>query len=319
MDELPLRNVSPPLTDDMLAPLHQDHEWVQFSSLPTPSDLERIAELLERHPTVGLRAYGGYDGSIRNLDFLAHFPRLRRFRVDVYELDSIEGLHHLPDDLDVLGIGETRRRTSIERLARFEQLRSLYLTKNVSRIEVLSRLTALESLTLRSITLDGLDLLLPLERLTTLDLKLGGTHDLTLLPQVGRIRYLELWKIHGLEDLAPIADLEHLQFLFLQALAQVERLPSLRRCAKLRRVHLETMKALTDLRPIAEAPNLEEFLAIDMPHLSAEDLAPFTGHPSLRSAAFGLGSLKRNRTADEQLALPDPSPRTKPPFGLYDP
>lgn len=319
MDQLPFRNVSSPLTDDMLAPLQESHQWVQFSSLPTHPDLERIAELLERHPTVGLRAYGGYDGSIRDLDFLAHFPRLRRFRVDVHELDTIEGLHHLPDELDVLGIGETRRRTPIDRLARFQRLRSLYLAKNVSRIEALSQLTALESLTLRSITLDGLDLLLPLERLTTLDLKLGGTHDLTLLPQIGRIRYLELWMLRGLEDLTPIADLEHLRFLFVQALPKVDRLPSLRRCTNLRRVHLETMKALTDLRPIADAPNLEELLIIDMPHLNTEDLAPFTGHPSLRSAAVGLGSLQRNRTADQQLALPDPPPRTKPPFGLYDP
>lgn len=55
-----------------------------------------------------------------------------------------------------------------------------------------------------------------------------------------------------------------------------------------------------------------------MPHLDAEDLAPFTGHPSLGSASVGLGSLQRNRTAEQQLALPDPPPRTEPAFGLYD-
>lgn len=79
------------------------------------------------------------------------------------------------------------------------------------------------------------------------------------------------------------------------------------------------MKALADLRPIADAPNLEEFLVINMPHLDPGDLACFTGHPRLRSAAVGLGSLQRNRSVGQQLPLPEPPPRTKPPFGLCDP
>lgn len=317
MDRPTFRNVSSPLTDDMLAPLLESHQWVQFSSLPTPTDLERIAELLARHPTVGLRVYGGYDGNIRDLDFLTLFPWLRRFQVDVFELASIDGLDHLSEDVDVLGIGETRRRIPLGRLARFQQLRSLYIAKHVAGIETVSGLTALESLTLRSITLDGLELLLPLEHLTTLDVKLGGTCDLSLLPQIGRIRYLELWMIRGLEDLDPIADLNQLQFLFLQALPGVARLPSLRNCANLRRVHLETMRSLSDLRAVADAPNLEELLIIDMPHLEPEDLNCFTGHPSLRSATVGLGSLQLNRAAQELLGLPDPPPRTRPAFGLH--
>jgi len=317
MDQLPFRNLSSPLTDEMLAPLPESCQWVQFSSLPTPGDLDRIAGLLERHPQAGLRAYGGYDGSIRDLSFLSHFPRSRRFQIDVYELQNLDGLEHLPDDVDVLGIGETRRRIGLDQLARFRQLRSLYVAKHARGLEVVSQLTGLEALTLRSITLDGLDILLPLERLTTLDLKLGGTRDLTQLPKVGRLRYVELWMIRGLHDLDAVADLEHLEFLFLQSLPKVDRLPSLRRCINLRRVHLETMKGLTDLRPVADAPDLEELLIVDMPHLNPDDLSCFVGHPTLRGASVGLGSLQRNRAAREALGLPDPPPRTRPAFGLY--
>jgi hypothetical protein len=43
------------------------------------------------------------------------------------------------------------------------------------------------SLTLRSITLPDLSLLLPLSQLRALDIKLGGTRDLTLLPQIGAL------------------------------------------------------------------------------------------------------------------------------------
>lgn len=123
--------------------------------------------------------------------------------------------------------------------------------------------------------------------------------------------------IRGLDDLDAIADLEHLEFLFLQALPKVDRLPSLRGCINLRRVHLETMKALTDLRPVADAPNLEELLIVDMPHLDLDDVSWFVGHPTLRGASVGLGSLQRNRAAQEALGLPDPPPRTRPAFGLY--
>ena len=62
-------------------------------------------------------------------------------------------------------------------------------------------MTSLEELTLGSITLPDLVLLLPLENLLALDIKLGGTSDLALLPRVGQLRYVELWMIKGLSDI----------------------------------------------------------------------------------------------------------------------
>src|SRR3954451_1221545 len=55
----------------------------------------------------------------------------------------------------------------------------LYLHKQPKDIDVVSHLTSLRSLTLREITLPDLSLLLPLTGLRALDLKLGGTHDLS--------------------------------------------------------------------------------------------------------------------------------------------
>jgi hypothetical protein len=130
--------------------------------------------------------------------------------------------------------------------------------------------------------------------LVSLDIKLGGTKDLSLLPEVGRLRYLELWMIRGLENISSVGRVRTLQYLFLQALKRVESVPSLRDLRLLRRVHLETMKGLSDLQPIADAPGLEELLVIDMRHLQPEALRPFVGHRTLRAAAVGLGSLKKN-------------------------
>lgn len=56
----------------------------------------------------------------------------------------------------------------------------------------------------------------------------------------------------------------HLEYLFLQALKQVETLPDFSRAVNLRRIYLQTMKGIRDLRPIATAPAIEELILIDM-------------------------------------------------------
>ena len=82
----------------------------------------------------------------------------------------------------------------------------------------------MQDLTLRSITMPDLALLLPLSRLRSFALKLGGTRDLGLLPRIGELRYLELWMIRGLADVSVIGRLPTVRSLFLQALRQVESL-----------------------------------------------------------------------------------------------
>jgi len=52
------------------------------------------------------------------------------------------------------------------------------------------------------------------------------------------------------------------------------------------------------------APALEDLIVIDMPQLTPEAFRPFVGHPTLRQAAIGLGSIKKNRQARAALGLP---------------
>jgi hypothetical protein len=111
--------------------------------------------------------------------------------------------------------------------------------------------------------------------------------------------------VKGLSDLKVIADIHTLQYLFLQALKGVTALPTLRGLPFLRRVHLETMKCLNDLRAVADAPMLEELLILDMRHLKPVALRPFVGHPTLKRATVGLGSIKKNDAVKELLGLPD--------------
>jgi internalin A len=219
-------------------------------------------------------------------------------------LESIDGLRHLPD-LEELGLGATRRPLDVSGLRRFPGLRELFLEGPVRGIEAVAGLTELDDLTFRSITLPDLSLLLPLRRLASFDLKLGGTKDLRLLPRIGEIRYLELWLIKGLTDVAPVGEMSGLRSLFLQALRGVTSLPDLSRCAALRRVHLETMKGLGSLAPLATAPALRDLVLIDLPQLAAEDLAPLVGLPGLRGVSIGLGSIRKNEAARRLIGLPE--------------
>lgn len=180
----------------------------------------------------------------------------------------------------------------------------MYVEGQTKNIDVIAGLTSLTSLTLRSITLPDLSLLLPLTGLRALDLKLGGTRDLSLLPSVGQLEYLELWLVRGLHDLSAVADVTTLRHLFLQALKQVTALPDLSRLTRLDTVHLETMKGITDLVPLLTAPALRQLALVDMGHLQPADVASLARHPSLRFLIAGLNSEKKNRAVRELVPLP---------------
>jgi len=57
----------------MLAPLDPRCQVVQFDSMLSESDFERLAELLRSRPDMTLRAYSSYDGCITDLEFLRLF------------------------------------------------------------------------------------------------------------------------------------------------------------------------------------------------------------------------------------------------------
>jgi len=297
------RTITSPLTEEMLRPSVLEKGVIQFNQPLRDHEFERLARWVEEHPGFTLRAYGST--MIRDLEFLRFFPSLRRFEVDgIYDLESLNGLRYLPEHLQALGIGSTRRKLDLCVLDRFNCLEALHLVGQTRNIEAVSRLTSLSRISLRSITLPDLTLLLPLRKLESFELRLGGTRDLRLLPQIGQLRYLEVWRVRGLEDLSAVGELTQLRYLFLQTLRGVTSLPSLDRLEGLQRVHLETMKGIRDLQPLATAPNLEELLLLDMPQLDPRDLQPLVGLPRLRAVTATLGTFDKNRQARRLLRVP---------------
>jgi hypothetical protein len=308
------REVASPLTDDMMRPFTAPCGRVQFQSLMTDADFAKLADWMSTQPNIGLRAYGAYDGSIVDLEFLRFFPEISDFSADALwlSLRTLDGLRHLRDDLTDLTIGATKTRLDLHALSRFRTLRSLYLEGQTKNIDVLATVTTIEELTLRSITLPNLDLLAPLSALRSLDIKLGGTRNLAGLAALEQLCHLELWMIKGLHDVRGIAALASLRYLFMESLRQVTELPNLQRCVDLVRIHLQNMKGISDLSPLATAPNLRDIVLVDMGHLELSSLRSIKNHPTLRGVSAGLGSIRKNKQADQLLNLPLDNPSKVP-------
>ncbi len=292
---------------DALTELPPGIRLVQFRRRLTDERFRHLASLLEGRADTGLRVYSSPD--VTDLEFLRLFPDLRSFQVDGLwdRLTSLDGLGHLSPALESLGIGATRRPMSLAILERFGALQALAIEGRHRDMEVIGSLRSLESLMLRSVTLPDLSLLTSLDRLRSLDIKLGGTSNLGLLPRVGRLEDLELWQIRGLSDLSAIGETVGLTRLFLQSLAQVRTLPDLSRLTELRTVTLHTMKGIRDLAPLAQAPGLESLSLIAMGNLRPEDLRPLVGHPTLRRGHWNIGSLRKTYEAHDIVPIaPEP-------------
>jgi hypothetical protein len=310
------------LTDTEIQSLVDDPELkiLQASSPIEPAVWDSLnVALFSKRPEIELRMYGFYKSTC-DLAFLSRLPNVRRFSADclrqaqgiehlaslnnleslsigIYSLESFDFLRSLPaQNLRELSLQLTKsKKPNLDGLARFKRLRRLYLESQQKNIEVVAHLGLLEDLTLRSITVASLEFLRGLEHLWSLDIKLGGTNDLSAINGMAGLKYLELWQVRGLNDVSVISTLRGLQFLFLQSLPNIHAVPDFSQLKALRRVYLENMKGLVDLAGVELAPALEEFI-----HVSAQGMEPtqylkLLESRTLKRILVGFGNKKKNK------------------------
>jgi len=276
--------------------------------------------LFARRHDVELRVYGVYS-SICDLSFLKQLVNVRHFTADclmkavgieylaelvnleslgvgIYDLNDFNFLANLPKDkIRKISLGATKsKQPRLDLLERFQNLNVLYIEGQQKDIEVISSLTRLEDLTLRSISPAGLSFVQNLQNLWSLDIKLGGIRDISALEGLNQIKYLELWQVKGLSDINVISTMLGLQYLFLQSLRNVYSIPDLSKLTALRRIYLENMKGLKDISLLSSAPSLQEFIHVSATGMEPEDYEGLLKLSSLKKVSVGFGSTKKNCT-----------------------
>src|SRR2546430_2306003 len=177
---------------DPFRPLELDCKVIQFRQPLSPAQLRKAGDLLVNRPDVELYVYGR---ASMDLNFLSYFRTVRRLHVARYDLDDITGFSYLDGGLDELIFGQTRKKFPLRFIETLPHLKKLFLVGHQKGLHWICTLNELTSLGLSRITLPDLSALLSLTRLRQLSVLLGGTTNLSLLPQFPELADLFLMRI----------------------------------------------------------------------------------------------------------------------------
>jgi hypothetical protein len=288
-----VRVVRSPLGEDQLTPPEPDLQRIALHTPLAERELVRLAAFMREYPSLALHV-GAITRTppVPDLEFLRHFSFLRSLHVGRWTVADFRGLRHLrADQLRELSIDEAVSvRFPLVLLAPFTGLERLSVERPTPNLGALAELRALRALRLRSLTVASLAPLAALPELRELQLHLGGMTGLEGLAGASRLRRLDVAAVRGLRDLAALGSMRALECLELRTLKHVTELPSLRALTRLHTVRLEQMRGLRDMTPIADAPALREFYAVEMTGVPPEAFAPLARHATLAKAAIGIGS-----------------------------
>ncbi|GAA1369598.1 hypothetical protein [Catellatospora chokoriensis] len=279
---------------------------VQFDEPLSNADYGALASILEDHPHITLRAFG-FSTELASLGFLSWFKRLRRFSVaNLHHLGDLSGLGLLPDDLEHLDLGETKKALDL-RAVGFRELRELRVVGHRRGLaELVGANGGLTALSLWRLPADEQVGEVGLPSLESLSLTLGSVKDLGWLRQFNELRHLAIRQVKGVSILDELARLPRLEWLWLDDLKAVESLPDFSESADLRRVDISDMRGLAGpaaLRGLAAAPGLVEvtFAGCRLPATAFAELAR---HETLQRVALGLGNSAANDEASRLLGRP---------------
>jgi hypothetical protein len=295
-------NVYSPITDSQLNQIDPRCERIQFNEQLTDNDLARLSSFMLQKGIHHIRVFG--HNTVDDLKILRFFNWVKKLSIDVWTIKSLQGIDNYCPHLEYLGVGNTKSKShSLKFVSGLANLKELYLEGHKKDIEYLVSLNELERLTLRSITLPGLDFLKEIPSLWWLAIKLGGTSNISALTD-SNLKYLELWRIRGFANLLPITKIPTLQFIFLETLAHIDLLPSLNNLSNLRKLSLRDLHNLSNIKSVLEAPNLEELEILGFNKVDTKEFLKLRGHPTLLRASIFVGREKQNAIIHENLKLP---------------
>ena len=328
---MPLKKINPDryqifhgVTNHELEEVAQDSncKFLQFAEPLSDTEIKLLETVVfSKRSDITLRVFGFYGHSC-DLTFLQQIPSAKNISLDclqnatgvevltkfstlsklivgIYNLDNFNFLKDVSSNITELSITKTSsKKPSIDVIKRFSGLRYLYLEGQDKGIEVIQELKSLEKIVLRSVTTNDLNYLEGLEKLWSVDIKLGGIKRLDALSKLQNLKYLELWQIRGLSNLSFISGIHSLQNLFIQSLKQIASIPPLNNLKNLRRICLENLKGLTDLTALEYCDSLQDFIYVLAENQQPEDLLPILRNPNVKNVFCRFGSNKKNEHFD---------------------
>jgi hypothetical protein len=263
-------------------PLGPHISGIGFEGAITPALVDRAAAVLAERPDLGLQI----DVDVADLDFLQDLPPVRDLTVILgLELSNVDGLATHAKSLRYLQLETGLRPLDVSVLGELQQLDQLYLRKANRALKgvetALASLQQLHHLTLHSVTLNDTQPLRNLPSLRGLAFKLGSNRDLTFLPGMRNLRFLEIWGTRMLRDVSSLAECDQLQALFLEDLPHVV-LPDMTNAVSLTDVQLTNLPRMSgQLEALAAAPKLR-YLTAGLCRLTVADVEGLRGHPALQ-------------------------------------
>jgi len=273
-------------------------------------EISKLVSYAAKHETVFITVkhciHDTYD-----LDFLHSFDFLTGFNLTAHSFSDFVQLDSIPLNIEHLRLGATNsRKLSLSLIKKYPKLKSLSIEGHKKDIDVISELTGLEKLELRSITMPNLQFIGDQRKMRSLRIALGGTKNLGLLPHYKNLRHLDLWAINKIVDIDSIADSKNLSTIRLDQLSSVENVKSLRNLSKLNFACLCRMKRIKSLQWLADAPNLQELSITQTTHLDAGAFLPLKKIKALRAADIYIGR-KHSFEVRDMLGLPEIVDKTK--------
>jgi hypothetical protein len=174
------------------------------------------------------------------------------------------------------------QRSSAQSAAKWRSEHDVWISHASLDLSDVEWLSGVRRLTLWAVkTPEGLLSLLP--QLQWLDIRGGAGTTIDVVNGCSNLTYLAVNQIRGLHDLSALGGQTSLRLLSLYGLPQVRSLPSLAGLVHLQRLEIGSMKGLSGLSPLLEAPRLEELLLIRAVALSSKDPEAIAAHPTIRA------------------------------------
>jgi hypothetical protein len=260
------------------------HKTVDLSFLERLPDIERLG--IDSIPAVS------------NIQILSHLERLRTLHLDVFRLQDFSIIKTLNSNLDMLRISAGGGGLSFDFdcawLARFTDLRALYLGKAKKNIQSLVEIESLENLTLRGITVQDISFINELQ-LTSLAVHWGAISCFEQLAGNTTISSIDLWRISKLQNLDFLGDMSGLESINLSQLKNVTSLPDLSKLTKLREIEIDELKNLDDISGLEYVKGLREVAIYSGFSMTPEAIMCLFRNPSIAEINCFTGSEKKNQ------------------------